>query len=282
MRLLRKNISITVLTDNSPAYGLESEHGFALWIQTRERSILLDTGCGRAMLNNAEALGVDLRDIDTVVLSHGHYDHTGNLAHIMECNPGAQLVLHPDAVRERYSIQADDSARSIRMPEEACCAVIGGLRERCHWVTGACSLCSEIGVTGPVPRKTPFEDTGGRFYLDAERCECDLVRDDLALWVRSEEGLVVCLGCCHAGLVNTLEYIREVSGESRIAVIVGGMHLRDADEERLAKTVAALSEYKIPAIYACHCTGAGAIEYMQRHLGSSVSKGYAGLKLAFN
>lgn len=234
------------------------------------------------MLNNVDALGVDLRDVDTVVLSHGHYDHTGNLAHVMACSPEADLILHPDAVCERYSLHSDESMHAIMMPPDACRTVAGFTDKRCHWITGACSLCHEVGITGPVPRKTLFEDSGGRFFFDCEGVRCDPVSDDLSLWIRCDDGLVVCLGCCHAGIVNTLDYIRDVSGEQRIAAVVGGMHLCNADTERLEHTVRALAELQIPAIYPCHCTGACAIEYMQRHLGSSVVKGYAGLKLVYN
>jgi len=272
-------VSVTVLSDNRAAYGLEAEHGFSLWIETAGHKILFDTGRGEAMLKNAEALGIELGLADCVVLSHGHYDHTGNVSTVLERAGHARLFLHPDAVLSRYSIH--DEPKPIGMPrasEEAIQALPAARRCR---VTSPWALAEGVMMTGPVPRVTAYEDTGGPFFLDAEGKHADVIPDDLSLWIETRAGLVVCLGCCHAGVVNTLRHSMGLAGESRIVAVIGGMHLLHATEMRLERTAEALKEYAIPCVIPCHCTGDAACAYLAENLGSAVQPGYAGMKVSF-
>ncbi len=272
-------VSVTVLSDNRAAYGLEAEHGFALWIETAGHKILFDTGRGEAMLKNAEALGIDLGLADCVVLSHGHYDHTGNVSNVLARAGHARLFLHPDAVRARYSIH--DAPKPIGMPkasEEAIQALPAARRCR---VTRPWALAEGVMMTGPVPRVTAYEDTGGPFFLDAEGKQADVIPDDLSLWIETLAGLVVCLGCCHAGVVNTLRHSMGMAGENRVVAVIGGMHLQHATEARLERTAEALKEYGVPCVIPCHCTGDVACAYLAGRLGSPVQPGYAGMKVSF-
>ncbi len=272
-------ISVTLLSDNRAAYGLEAEHGLSLWIEVAGHKILFDTGRGEAMLNNAKTLGIGLGLADGVVLSHGHYDHTGNVSKALERAGHARLYLHPDAVRARYSIH--DSPKPIGMPK-ASAEAIQALPEarRCR-VTTPWALAEGVMLTGPVPRVTAYEDTGGPFFLEAEGQHADTIPDDLSLWVQTHAGLVICLGCCHAGIINTLRHITGLAGDSRIVAVIGGMHLLHANEERLERTAEALKEYTIPHLLPCHCTGDAAMEFLAQRLGHSVQPGYAGMKITF-
>ena len=272
-------VSVTVLSDNRAAYGLEAEHGFALWIETAGHRILFDTGRGEAILKNAEALGIDIGLADCVVLSHGHYDHTGNVSRVLERAGHARVYLHPDALQARYSIH--DVPKPIGMPTESKAAVRALPDARRCWVTTPWAL--EVGVllTGPVQRVTEYEDTGGPFFLDSEGQVADMIPDDLAIWVQTRAGLVVCLGCCHAGVINTLRYCTGLAGENRIVAVIGGMHLLHATEARLERTAAALKEYAIPYVVPCHCTGDDACAYLADHVGASVQPGYSGMRVNF-
>jgi 7,8-dihydropterin-6-yl-methyl-4-(beta-D-ribofuranosyl)aminobenzene 5'-phosphate synthase len=272
-------ISVTVLSDNRAAYGLEAEHGLSLWIETAGHKILFDTGRGEAMLKNAEALGIDLGLADCVVLSHGHYDHTGNVSTALARAGHARLYLHPDAQQARYSIH--DAPKPIGMPDEVKMAVRALPDSRRCWVSTPWALAEGVMVTGPVPRITAYEDTGGPFFLDEEGQVADVIPDDLSLWIETRAGLVVCLGCCHAGVVNTLRHSMGLAGEVRVAAVIGGMHLLHATEARLERTTAALKEYAIPCVIPCHCTGDAACAYLAERLGSPVQPGYAGMKVSF-
>ena len=266
-----KDLAITVLADNRAAYGLEAEHGLSFWLETPGHKLLFDTGRGEAMLRNAETLGIDIGAADSVVLSHGHYDHTGNVGPALERAQHARLFFHPDALLPRFSIH--EAPKPIGMPESSRAAVCALPRERLCEVTAPLSLAACMGLTGPVPRAAAHEDTGGPFFLDAEGQVPDRLLDDLSFWVRTGAGLVVCLGCCHAGLINTLRHVREVSGEPKILAVVGGLHLLHADEARLAQTARELEAASISFLYPCHCTGDGAVAYLSQSLRDRKSVG---------
>jgi 7,8-dihydropterin-6-yl-methyl-4-(beta-D-ribofuranosyl)aminobenzene 5'-phosphate synthase len=142
-------------------------------------------------------------------------------------------------------------------------------------------ISERIGVTGPIPREAAFEDTGGPFYLDPGGRRADAMEDDLALWIQTDRGLVVCVGCSHAGVVNTLNYILRLNPGSKIRAVVGGMHLLNASEDRLERTIAALRALGPELLVPCHCTGEGPVESMQAAFGDRALWGHSGLRLQF-
>ncbi len=267
-------IKITVLVDDLAAAGLRSEHGFAAWIEVAGRRLLFDTGQGSALMDNAEKLGIDLRTVDTLVISHGHYDHTGGIHLVIAQAPTAKIYIHPASTGPRYSIR-DGVAKSIVMPNPARMALemhSVGVR----WTTRAEQLLLGLGLTGPIPRLTDYENTGGPFFVDADGNEPDLITDDQALWANTERGLVVVVGCSHAGLVNTLRHALKLSGEPRLHAVLGGFHLNEASERRLSRTMDELKQLGPDLIIPCHCTGDAAVERLRRTFGERVVQGYAG------
>ncbi len=142
-------------------------------------------------------------------------------------------------------------------------------------------LTDKVGITGPVPRLSSYEDTGGPFYLDPEGTTPDLIEDDMALWIETPEGTVVCLGCAHAGVVNTLEHICGLTGHRRLRAVIGGFHLMSAGRERLDQTVEALRRLSPALLAPCHCTGDSATAHLRAALGESVAPGKAGTLYRF-
>lgn len=272
-------VSVTVLSDNRAAYGLEAEHGLAFWIEARGRRVLFDTGQGEAVPRNAESLGLDVGSASAVVLSHGHFDHSGNVPWALALARHAPLFLHPAAPQVRYSIR--DAPKENGMPRASAQAVESLPEARRRWVAAAQAVCEGVWVTGPVPRVTAYEDTGGPFYLDAGGTRADGIPDDLSLWIHTPAGLVVCLGCCHSGIINTLRHITDLAQDTRIVAVIGGMHLAWAPGVRLERTVEALKGYSIPHVFPCHCTGEAATDCLAGGLGGSVLPGYAGMKVSF-
>jgi 7,8-dihydropterin-6-yl-methyl-4-(beta-D-ribofuranosyl)aminobenzene 5'-phosphate synthase len=127
-----------------------------------------------------------------------------------------------------------------------------------------------IGITGPVPRNSTFEDTGGPFYLDPDKAQADPITDDLSLWFETSDGLVILTGCCHSGLVNTVRQAQRISGVTRIRGIIGGLHLLNAGPERLDATIAFLHECAPDFLLPCHCTGTQVIERLRSEFGDAV------------
>ena len=272
---------ITILVDNKANEGLVAEHGFSVWIEAAGRRLLFDTGQGPALAANAGKLGVALHAADTLVLSHGHYDHTGGVSLVIDSAPAAHVYCHPAVTTPRYAIR-NGAARPIGMPESARSALEWVPPERLHWTTRPIEVAPGIGLTGPIPRLRAYEDVGGPFFVDGEGKHSDPIDDDLALWIRTDTGLVVVAGCSHAGVINTLKYAQRLSGTSRIHVVLGGFHLGEASETRVARTMGALTALGPDLIVPCHCTGELAVEKLRQTFGERVQVGSAGATYTFD
>lgn len=252
-------IRLTVLVENSVnTRGLRAEHGLAFLLQTERHRVLFDTGQSDLFLENARRLKLDLRDVEAVVLSHGHYDHTGGLKVVNGLAPHARLYLHPAAVSPKFAGQPDGIRRAIGMAEENV-KVVRNAPQSVTWTQSPAKIVEGIFVTGEIPRPNNFEDTGGRFFLDEAGSQPDPLVDDQALFFDTREGLVVVLGCGHAGVVNTLEHIRQLTGNRPIRAVIGGMHLLNASPERMKKTLEAFREWNLQQIIPGHCTGVAAV-----------------------
>jgi len=159
-----RSLRITVLVDNiAREPGLLAEHGLSLWIEADGRRILFETGQGQALKPNAGRLGIDLERADAVVLSHGHYDHTGGLAELPSLGAESAVYLHPLALEAKYSRMPTPSHKAIGIPDRAGRYL---LSSSCRLVATRppTEVSSGVFVTGQIPRRTPFEDTGGPFF----------------------------------------------------------------------------------------------------------------------
>ncbi len=260
------NIQVTVVCDNHAHGDLQAEHGLAFWIQSTADCLLFDTGSGETLLPNAASLGIPLGECQRVVLSHGHYDHSGGLARLWQLGVHCPVLAHPDALLPRYSRHPDKPVRSIGMPTPIVTQLWQLPTQLRQWSTSPRWLDSWWGTSGEIPRQEPLEDVGGPFFLDAEGCAPDLIEDDLALWLNTPRGLVIVLGCCHSGLINTITHIRRVTGIEKVAGILGGLHLLHAKEPRLAHTLDFLRQCQLDFLRPGHCTGDAVIERLQRQL----------------
>lgn len=205
---MSQKISITVLVENSVhERGLKAEHGLAWHIQFGSHQVLFDTGQTNLLVENARQLGIGLDRLDAIVLSHGHYDHTGGLAAVVAASSCPPVFLHPAAREPKFSLQPDGTPRFIGLPE-ASHAFLMHHQARIIETRTCTEVVKGLFVTGEIPRHTPYEDPGGRFFLDERATQPDLVRDDQAVFFDTSDGVVVLLGCAHAGVVNTLDYIQ--------------------------------------------------------------------------
>lgn len=273
-------LKITILVDNNAGYGLSSEHGLSLWIEAGERRILLDTGQGGALPPNAEKLGIDLSRTNALVLSHGHYDHSGGVSWVLRTASEAQVCCHPCSVIPRYGSDAGQP-KPLGMQCEAMWALDCLPSSRMRWILDREDLFPGVGLTGYIPRNSEYEDTGGAFFLDPELSRPDPIDDDMALWIRTHEGLVVCVGCCHSGLINTVNQALLQSGSSRLRAVIGGFHLLNADDSRIENTVKALRFLSPELIVPCHCTGSRAVEALKNAFGVGVINGFSGRTFEF-
>ena len=277
---MNQPLSIVLLVDNETPTGLIAEHGFAAWIDTGDGCFLFDTGQGAALEHNARDLGIDLGTATALILSHGHYDHTGGIPTFLAANRLAPILYGKGATQARFSCHPEQAPRAIGMTDAVLAEFEQLPAERRIELEGPRLLRPGIGITGPVPRITDFEDTGGPFFRDAGRVEADLIQDDLSLWFETTKGLVILTGCCHSGLVNTVSHIRSISGVERIHGIIGGLHLLNANDQRLQATQQFLADCQPDFLVPCHCTGAHVAEQLQQRFGKNVvAAGGAGRRI---
>ncbi len=270
--------TITILVDNRAEEPFMDEHGFALLLETQGKKILFDTGQGEALFCNAEKMGLSLVDLDILILSHGHYDHGGNVAKILNLNPSIQFYGHPNCLSSRWSIPSGKVAKAIDLSKEDKNAISTLSPDRLHWCTGPTEIIPDIWLTGPIPRKSPFEDVGGAFYIDAEGQTPDLIPDDMALWLGAESQMMIC-GCCHSGIQNSIDHIMSFSNSLRVKSLLGGLHLINASEERLIKTIAFLNDVMIKKVFPGHCTGETGMELFREQLEAEVQVAEVGLQI---
>lgn len=251
-------VVVRVLVENSvQARALMAEHGLAFHVQAGEESLIFDTGQSALIAHNARLLGVDLGQVRAVALSHGHFDHSGGLCAVWDLAPGARLYAHSAAVVPRFSRNPDGTTRAVGI-DDGTLAAIRGRAQQMIATSSATEVLPGVFLTGEIPRVAAFEDVGGPFVLDQAGVRPDPIVDDQALFFDTPDGVVVLLGCAHAGVVNTLRHIRDLTGGRPIHAALGGMHLLVAGPERMNRTVEALRSLDVRRLGPAHCTGAAA------------------------
>ena len=248
--------TITTLIENAVAQGgksLLAEHGLSFFIEAGDRRILFDTGQNLAISNNARELGIDLNRIDTAVLSHGHYDHTGGLQSLLECNSNFILYAHPDVFSQKVK-KKDDGYKYIGIPVDKSAIEKHGVTVKLD--KNAVEILPGIMTSGEIPLINDFEAVESGFFIKKDRVVYpDTLADDQALILDTEKGLVVLLGCSHRGVINTLTHVTHLTGKRKIHAILGGLHLGKATEGKLKKIMDHLHTYGLEKIGVGHCTG---------------------------
>lgn len=253
-RLLRTPVTLTLVVDNHvDRRGLLAEHGLCWHVRWGSDSLLFDTGQGLALEHNAAQLGLELNAVQAVVLSHGHYDHTGGLLHVLSRSSSAQVFAHPAAFDAKYSRRSLDQFVPVGIPVSS--ERLGLVRERLAQTTTVTEVRPGLWCTGSILRCTGAGGIERRFFLDSEGRSPDSLVDDQALFFDTEEGLVVILGCAHAGVPCTLRYIQALRPGRPIAAVLGGMHMSRAPAPHRQSVVRALLDFRVQQVAPAHCSG---------------------------
>ena len=276
-------VQITTLVENTVGIGgsreLIGEHGLAFLIETAERCILFDTGQYLALENNARVLGCDLTAVDAVVLSHGHYDHTGGLKDMLKANSNFTLYAHPD-IFTRKLIRQKGRYREIGIPVSEDDLITRNVKIKLD--TASVEIAPGIITTGQIPQTSEFESVAEGFFVEnGGRKVPDALADDQALIVKTGKGIVVVLGCSHRGVINTLKHVTNITGEKKIHAVLGGLHLVKTSEDTLGTIIDHLEEFEIEKIVVGHCTGTHAVHALYARFGDKVVLNTVGNTMTF-
>jgi 7,8-dihydropterin-6-yl-methyl-4-(beta-D-ribofuranosyl)aminobenzene 5'-phosphate synthase len=223
-----------------------------------ETRILMDTGPPpNIALHNAIAMRARLRELDAIVISHGHYDHIGGLLQILKRSSRfIPVVAHPKVFGPKYAFKPNLQFIGPGFDQPSVKAAGGVL------VLARNPVMITAGVTtsGEIARETDFEKTEGFWTIEDDRFVEDAMNDEQALLINvKDKGLVVITGCAHSGIINTVRQAQKTSGVADLYGVVGGLHLEKAGDTRIKQSVDELSRIDPKVIYPCHCTGSKVI-----------------------
>ncbi len=267
---MEANWKITVLVNNyTRGDTFRAEHGLSLLLEDGAAgpSILLDAGAsGDVLLHNARLLGVDWNRLQAVVLSHGHWDHAGGLeALYAELDRPVPLIHHPDAFLPKASSSPAFHSIGTPFPSSEKAVPFPARND--------IELADDLWITGEIPRteETDREASAGFYRSKDGVFQPDPVPDDRSVVIgKPGRGFFLVTGCCHSGLVNTLNYVKEKSADKKTLGIIGGIHTIGASAERLASTIRKLKEEAPEFIAPIHCSGAREAAILFRELGEDV------------
>ncbi|MGB7705722.1 MAG: MBL fold metallo-hydrolase [Nitrososphaeraceae archaeon] len=260
-----------------------AEHGFSALLEisyvyenaTKTNKILFDTGVSKeGIVNNSDVLGINLKDIETIVLSHGHFDHiSGLISTLGRLKKSVEIIAHPEAFLRRWLVYPNGNKARMDFLDEEEINQAGGIIRKVDKISflprnvnmqrkkKTNQANNRVMITGEIPRVTEFEKGFPLQYKEQDNeinlVPDPLVSDDQALIMNvKNKGLIILTGCGHAGIVNTIKFAKKVTGIKKIYCVIGGFHLSGQDyENSIPLTIAELTRVDPQYIVPCHCTG---------------------------
>jgi len=258
---------ITILCENlvGRLVGI-GEHGFSAFIETDQGNYLFDTGDGHSIVANSLTLGKELWTIQKIFLSHGHSDHTGGLPEVLKLKGKVDVYAHPHIFLDRMVVLKENGKeikRFVGIPYKKRYLEFLGA----NFISNTDFIEVEKGIflTGEVPRKTTFEKPDPRLFSEVEgKTAQDIFWDDQSLVLHTEKGLILILGCGHAGMINIIHHVIDQTKNKKFYAILGGTHLDFLTPEQLEESIKSLKDFEIEKIGVSHCTGTKAAFRLQQ------------------
>lgn len=277
------SVRITTLSENcvsSRPRGLLAEWGLSILVELDDLRVLLDAGQSTSAVENGNRLGIPWASIDAIVLSHGHYDHTGGLQHVLATiKKRVPVVAHPDVWTAKYLWVGQEAPAYIGIPCQK--LELESLGADFDLTRDPVWLSDDVVTSGEIPMVTDFESVDPVMYVKhGNNLVPDPLADDQALFIRTDHGLVVILGCAHRGTINTLRHALNITGMETIHAVIGGTHLLRSTEAQLEQTIAELMSLGVQRLGVSHCTGNAAAVYLAQKFGGDFFFNNAGTQIS--
>jgi 7,8-dihydropterin-6-yl-methyl-4-(beta-D-ribofuranosyl)aminobenzene 5'-phosphate synthase len=249
-------VRVVALIENSKLEGREdlvAEHGLSLYIESEDKRILFDVGATEAYDHNAAKLGIDLQEVDLVVVSHRHYDHGGGLAHFLQANHKAKVYLRKSAQEEYYARRLGGlRSRYIGLDQE----LLRKQADRFEYVEGLTEVLPQAYILTEIAQPYALPRGNRRLFVKQGRTyRRDPFEHELVMVVREREELVVFTGCAHTGILNIVAAVTRQFPELPIVALFGGLHLVAESARQVRSIGEALRQHPIGRVFTGHCIG---------------------------
>jgi len=271
------DVEITLLSDNAVnKKGLLAEHGLSILLERDEQQLLFDVGQGISAVHNAHVLGITFHS-PPIVLSHGHYDHTGGLIPFSRIFPKTAIFAHSDVFTQRFSLKGTNNVRNVNAPFAKEELEREGVEV--HFDNDPHEVLEGIWTTGQIARPFAADQRVSGLSLDATGRVIDNVLDEIAVVVEGSKKALLLFGCAHAGVRNTIQQV-EAMTDKPLYGIVGGLHLVNASQRDVRALALFLRERGVEFVAASHCTGCKAAELISKYVECTLTA--AGTLLKFH
>lgn len=263
-------MKLYVLCDNTASgRGVLAEHGLSLLLEHQGSRIVFDAGQSDVFARNAACMGVDLSAVDALVVSHGHYDHTGGIATFCSANQKAPVYMQQAGWRQRYRPSRKDSAGLIDIGVPDIVRQLPDLCARLQSCGAPVEIAGRIKVSGIVPRCHELESDPGDFMIadGGDTLMKDMFSDEQIMIAEGDRGIYVFIGCAHAGVMNCIDYAKSLFPGKKVAGVIAGMHMATMPEQRYEATMEYLQHLDPGMIIPLHCTGLLATAELKNHFG---------------
>jgi len=274
------DIQIKTISENTASTPLVmAEWGLSMEITLGNNKILFDTGAGNinVLQHNMMVMAVEPSEISSIVLSHAHQDHTGGLRYFLSqrFNRSVERIpiyCHPKTLEPTYvKSPMNNSYRFFGCPFSI---------EEIRRYNADFSVSKNpieldgksVMTSGEIPMMNDYESVGFNFFdqkNDTYQVDTEMI-DDLALFIQTNQGLIIILGCAHRGMINTIHHAQNVTGVNKIFMVIGGTHLANVSKERMDQTIHEIKQLNIQKVGVSHCTGLTSGAYLQRELGNDI------------